>query len=564
MMPVYRRAIYLLVVSLVLIHGPLASAVSPAPTSGKRGMVVASQADGTRAGLAMLSAGGNAIDAAVAAAFAIAVTQPNSTSIGGGCFVLIRLTDGRVVAIDGRETAPGGATADMYVRPDVPKRASFRGALAVATPGLVAGLARTLELFGTKTLAEVLAPSIRLARDGYPVGPYQARITEAVRQRFSVSDYPETSLIHFPSDAAPFEQGWRLVQKDLARTLSAIAKSGPDAFYRGPIAKRISDEVARRGGLLNEHDLASYTPVVRQPVLGKYRGLSVYSYPPPSSGGVILLEMLNILEGFDLADRGVGSSASYHVIAEAMKLSYADRAFHLGDPDFVQVPVERLTSKRYAVELRERINQNALIVKAPGIAIDDGGTAHLSVTDRWGNAVAITQTLNTPWGSGITVPGTGILLNNEMDDFSKQVGVPNEWGLVDQRGLNTIKPGKRPLSSMTPTILVKDGKTFMVTGSAGGARIITSTLLTILNVVDYGMSVTAAVSAPRIHHQWSPAALSYESEIPADVVEGLRRRGHTLKSGRRLGFADAIVIDEVKGRHYGGSDPRRDGLALGF
>jgi gamma-glutamyltranspeptidase/glutathione hydrolase len=542
-------------------------------------MVVSSQADATRAGVEILRAGGNAIDAAVATAFVIGVTQPFSTGIGGGGFVLIRLGDGRVIAIDARETAPTAATREMYLQPGVPENASVRGALAVAIPGLVAGLALALEEYGTLPLAEVLGPAIRLAEEGFAIGPYHARMIERMRQRLSAGRFPETVRIQFPPPGEPARPGWRLVQRDLAKTLRLLAFKGPEAFYRGPTAAFIAETMKQRGGILTLEDLESYRAVLRAPVSGSYRGVDIHSYPPPSSGGVILLEMLNILEGFDLESHGAGSSASLHLIAEAMKLAFADRAAYLGDADFVDVPVPLLISKRYAADQRRRINPpwfrrapwhwlggpRAIRVTGPGLPADDFGTTHLSVSDAEGNAVAITETINTPYGSGITVPGTGIVLNNQMDDFAKAPDVPNVYGLIDTRGANAIAPSKRPLSSMTPTILVKQGKPIMVTGSPGGPRIISTTLLTILNVLDYGMDVQAAVSAPRFHHQWVPDKLFVEPEIPVDVLEGLRSRGHEVEvSTRRWSSAEAIVIDFGSGVHLGGSDPRRDGLALGY
>jgi gamma-glutamyltranspeptidase/glutathione hydrolase len=334
-----------------------------------------------------------------------------------------------------------------------------------------------------------------------------------------------------------------------------------------------------RGGLLGAEDLALYQPKLRTPVRGSYRGLEVISFPPPSSGGAVLVEILNILEGFDLADLGPEDPAAAHRVVEAMKLAFADRAVWFGDPDFVQVPLARLTSKAYAKKLRGRINppfwkkaprhwddeDRAIEVERPGLPQNDSGTTHLSVTDAAGNAVALTMTINTPFGSGITVPGTGVLLNNEMDDFSKAPDTPNIYGLVDTRGMNAVAPFKRPLSSMTPTIVTKDGATVFVTGSPGGPRIISTALLTILNFVDYGMDVQQAVSAPRIHHQWIPDKLSVEQAIPEDVIQGLRDRGHTVQvSDWNWGAAEAIAIDPETGWHTGGSDPRTDGLALGY
>ena len=555
-------------------------AASPAPVSAPNGMVVSSQADATRAGVAMLRAGGNAVDAAVATAFAVGVTQPFSTGIGGGAFILIRTAEGEVVAVDARETAPAAASRDMYVREGVDERASVHGPLAVATPGLVAGLAMVLERYGTMSLYEVMQPAIALAETGFEIGSYNARLMGFMRARLPADRFAETHRIQFPPEGEPIREGWRLVQKDLAGTLTKIAEGGPKAFYEGEIARAIADEMDRRGGLLNAVDLASYRPVVREPVRGTYRGLVVHSFPPPSSGGVLLVQMLNILEGYsDLGARGPGSSASLHVITEAMKLAFADRAFFLGDPDFVEIPMETLVSKDYAAAQRGRIDppwfrrapwnwfrgEMAITVEAPGIPVEDHGTTHLSVTDAHGNAVAITKTINTPYGSGITARGTGVILNNEMDDFAKAIGVPNSYGLIDTRGANLVAPKKRPLSSMTPTILEKDGRVWMVTGSPGGSRIISSTLLSVLNVVDYGMNVKQAVSAPRFHHQWEPDKLFVEPATPADVVEALRARGHEVEVSRRNWSAvEAIWVDPETRRHYGGNDPRRDGLALGY
>jgi gamma-glutamyltranspeptidase/glutathione hydrolase len=556
-----------------------ARAAAAAPAEAERGMVVSSQVDATRAGLAMLARGGNAIDAAVATAFAVAVTQPMSTGIGGGAFALIRLASGEVLALDCRETAPAAATRDMYLAPGLRRSASLYGGLAVATPGLVAGLVELQARYGTLPLGAVLEPAIRLAREGFAIGPYHAARLEQARTTGMPDEFPETGRIQFPPDGQPIHAGWRLVQRDLGDTLAAIAEHGADAFYRGPIAERIAAEVAARGGILTREDLASYTPKWRKPLLGNYRGYEVLSFPPPSSGGVALIEMLNVLEGFDLAALGAGSSAGIHRIAESMKLAFADRNHWLGDPDFVSVPVDALIAKDYAQRQRARINpprlersiftwgrdESAIAVEASGLEQNDAGTTHLSVADAAGNAVALTETINTVFGSGVTVPGTGILLNNEMDDFSVAPNRPNVYGLVDTRGQNAIAAGKRPLSSMTPTFVQKDGALAMVTGAPGGPRIITATLLTILNVVDYRMNAQEAVAAPRFHHQWLPDQLTLEPEIPADVVESLRDRGHQVEVGdEHWSSTEVIVVDPVSRWLTGGSDPRRDGLAAGY
>ncbi|MDJ0848238.1 MAG: gamma-glutamyltransferase [Myxococcota bacterium] len=558
----------------------VAARVSAAePATGTHGMVVASQPDATAAGLAVLAAGGNAVDAAVATAFAISVTQPFSAGVGGGAFMVLRAEDGEVVAIDARETAPAAAQPDMYVRQGVPRDASVKGALAVATPGFVRGMALALERFGTLPLADLLAPAIRLADEGFEIGAYHAGMLERMRALGLPKFFPETGRTQFPRAGVAAAPGWRLRQKDLATTLRTLAEQGPDTFYTGEIAERIVAEVTARGGLLSAADLAGYRPKLRPEVRGTYRGLEVISFPPPSSGGGVLIEILNILEGFDLASLGPRSPAAAHRMVEAMKLAFADRAFWYGDPDFVEVPLARLTAKSYAKELREKINppwykispgkwgqdDRALEVEGPGLPVDDSGTLHFSVTDAAGNAVALTMTINTPFGSGITVPGTGIVLNNEMDDFSKATGKPNVYGLVDERGANAVAAGKRPLSSMTPSILLKDGRLFMVTGSPGGPRIITTTLHSIVNVVDFGMNVQEAVAAPRYHHQWIPRKVSAEPELDAAVVEGLRERGHEVDVSKRTwSNAQVIVIDPETGLHTGGSDPRGDGVALGF
>jgi gamma-glutamyltranspeptidase/glutathione hydrolase len=442
----------------------------------------------------------------------------------------------------------------------------------------VAALCEALAKYGTLSLAQVMAPAIALAQEGVPIGPRHAGVLNFWRSQGLTERFPETASIQFPPPDQAIESGWLLRQADLAQTLRAISRKGPDAFYKGPIAQAMVDETQRMGGILSLEDLAQYRPKTRQAIRGSYRGLQVFSFPPPSSGGVALVEILNILEGLQLSERSAGSSASIHLIAEAMKLAFADRAAHLGDSDFVSVPVEGLISKSYADSLRRRINppwfrrapwfwfrsERALSVKAAGQPPVDGGTSHLSVADAQGNAVAITQTINLLFGSGVTVPGTGILLNNEMDDFAKAPGVPNAFGLVDTTGANAIAPGKRPLSSMTPSILLKDGKLFMVTGSPGGPRIITTTLLSILNVVDYGMNAQQAVAASRFHHQWLPDKLVLEPDVPQDVIRALEKRGHhTEVSSRWWSSAQVILFDHDRGLFFGGSDPRSDGAAMG-
>jgi gamma-glutamyltranspeptidase/glutathione hydrolase len=458
--------------------------------------------------------------------------------------------------------------------------ASRVGGKSVAVPGLAHGLLEAHARFGKLSRADVLAPAIRLAREGFAVGVRHQRIV-ALGHQFGLWKAPfaaETARINLANGETP-PLGWKLVQPDLARTYEALAKGGAEVLARGPIADAIVATAASAGGVLSKEDLGGYRTRWREAVRGSYRGLEVISFPPPSSGGVHLVQMLNTLEPFDLAGLGAGSSESIHLVAEAMKLAFADRAVHLGDPDFAAVPAAWLTSKEYGQALAARLRPrpfwrrapwrwgrgDVLHVAGPGTPPpDDSGTSHLSALDAEGNAVAITQTVNLLYGSGITVPGTGIVLNDEMDDFAAAPDVPNAFGLVG-RDKNAIAPGKRPLSSMTPTIVVRDGRAWMVTGSPGGPRIITTTLLTILNAVDYGMDVQAAVSAPRFHHQWFPDKLELEPDVPRDVLDALVERGHPAKlSERPWSSAQAIVADPATGLLWGGTDPRSDGAALGY
>jgi gamma-glutamyltranspeptidase / glutathione hydrolase len=573
------RATVLFLALLIAIGAP-ARAAAPSPGYGSRGMVVASESEAARAGRAMFERGGNAIDAAIASAFALAVTQPFSAGLGGGAFILIRTGLGEVLAVDARETAPAAATRDMFKQPGVPEKASLVGPLAVATPGFVAGCVVALERWGSLPLADVLAPAIALAEKGFPIGRYHARMIEMMRARGLQTRFPDTARIQFPPEGTLARPGWRLVQPELAATLRQIAADSM-VFYRGEIGAQIVESVRSRGGILTAEDLVAYQPVIRDPLIGSYRGYRLYTFPPPSSGGTALLEALNVLEGFKLGPLGAGSSASVHRIAEALKLSFADTLAYVGDPDFVKVPAEALIDKPYAAKLRKRIDpvptawyqrsplrwfegQKPLRVTGPGLPARDAGTTHLSTSDAAGNAVALTMTINTPYGSGITAGHTGILLNNEMDDFAIAPGEPNTYGLVDMRGANAIAGRKRPRSSMTPTIIEKDGRLFMVTGSPGGPRIVSTTLLSVVNVIDYGMDASEAVSAPRFHHQWEPDKLYLEPAIARDVVDGLKQRGHEVVVEDGDWSAAEVIVVEPSGAIWGGSDPRRDGLAAGY
>jgi gamma-glutamyltranspeptidase/glutathione hydrolase len=535
------------------------------PVVARKGMVVSSHRAAALAGASILERGGNAIDAAVATAFAVGVAQPFSAGVGGGALALVRLADGTVVALDAREVAPAKATTMMFVELGVPEHASVLGPLAVAVPAFVPGMMELLEAHGTMSLSEVLAPAIELAEEGVEIGAYHAGMAGFMRSRLSQRDFAETWRVQFaPFDPADMK-GKKLIQRDLARTLRLLAGEGERTFRDGKIGRAIVDEVGRRGGLLTLDDMREYTPKWRDPVVSDYRAIRVVSFPPPSSGGAVLAQALNVLEGFDLGRLRAGSVPAVHLLAEAMKLAFADRAAFMGDSDFVDVPIQKIISKAYAAQQRSRIDvEKATRIVGPGALTDDAGTTHLSVTDNQGQAVALTMTINTPFGSGITVPGTGVILNNEMDDFAIATGMPNSYGLIDTRGANLVAGRKRPLSSMTPTILDRDGKLFMVTGSPGGPRIITTTLLTIVNVIDWKMDPRQAVAAPRFHHQWDPNRLEVEPGIDRGVVVELEARGHeVVRSSRTWSAAEVIVVDPETGFHLGGSDPRTDGAAVG-
>lgn len=545
--------------------GSPARAASRAPAMGSGGMVVSTHRAAAEAGARILEQGGNAIDAAVATAFAVGVVQPFSAGVGGGAFALVRLEDGTIRALDARETAPAAATPTMYVEPGVPERASVQGPLAVATPSFVPGMVALLEAHGTLPLADVLAPAIELAEQGVEIGAYHARMAGFMRRRLDPQRFPETWKIQF----APFDpktmRGQVLKQPELGASLRLLSRRGSSVFRDGAVARAIVDEVRRRGGILTLEDMKTYAPRWREPVVGTYRDTRVASFPPPSSGGAVLVQALNVLEAFELGALRPNGAPAMHLVGEAMKLAFADRAAYMGDADFVDVPIARLVSKEYAAVQRARINaETATRITGPGAVPNDAGTTHLSVTDADGRAVALTMTINTPFGSGITAKGTGVVLNNEMDDFATAKNTPNSYGLLDTRGANLPAPGKRPLSSMTPTILERGGRLFMVSGSPGGPRIISTTLLTILNVVDWGMDPQAAAAAPRYHHQWDPDKLRVEPHFADEVVEALRARGHTVdRSSRTWSAAEVIVVDPETGHHYGGSDPRTDGAAIG-
>ena len=543
-------------------RGSIVSPQRPA-VSTRHGMVVAQEKLAARVGADILRQGGNAVDAAVATAFAMAVTYPRAGNIGGGGFMVIHLKDrGEDIAIDYREAAPAATTAETFLGADgKPDNAKSRdSALSIGVPGTVAGLALALEKYGSGkfTLARLLQPAIVLARDGFVLDDDMADTLPAAQRR--MAKWQASVKIFSQADGTWLRGGDRLVQTDLAATLSAIAEQGPRGFYEGPVAEKLANAVRDAGGIMTNDDLKSYSAVIRKPVRGSYRGYDVVSMPLPSSGGTVLLESLNILEGFPLAEMTQGSPASLHLLIEAMKRAYADRARYLGDPAFVNAPVPVMLSKDYAARQRASIDPDRATASADAAAIkplrEGSNTTHFSVIDDFGNAVSNTYTLNFPYGVGLIAEGTGVLLNNELDDFTAAPGASNAFGLVGFEA-NLPGPGKRPLSSMSPTILLKDGKPVLVTGSPGGSRIISTVLQVIVNVLDYHMDVLAAVSAPRLHHQWMPDEVRVERGFSEDVLAQLRAMGHHIVEpmGQTSANSIAVVGDEA----LGAPDPRTRG-----
>jgi gamma-glutamyltranspeptidase / glutathione hydrolase len=529
----------------------------------EHGMVVAQEKIGAQIGADVLKRGGNAVDAAVATGFAMAVTYPRAGNIGGGGFMVIHSADRHEdVAIDYRETAPAATTPGMFLGADgKPDNAKSRdSALGIGIPGTPAGLALALEKYGSGkfTLADLLRPAIELARDGFVIADDNADTLPEWYRR--LARWPSSVKIFSRSDGTSLREGDRLVQTDLAATLSAISAEGPRGFYQGPVAEKLVKAIDEAGGIMTSDDLKSYQAVIRAPVRGSYRGYDIVSMPQPSSGGVVLLETLNILEGFPMHDMKQGTAPSLHVMIEAMKRAYADRARYLGDPGFVKAPVATLISKDYAAKQRASIDldhatpwTDALSATPPH---EGSNTTHFSVVDDRGNAVSNTYTLNFSYGVGLIADGTGVLLNNELDDFTAAPGAANAYGLVGFEA-NLPGPGKRPLSSMSPTIVLKDGKPVLVTGSPGGSRIISTVLQVIVNVLDYDMDVAAAVAAPRVHHQWLPDEVRMERGFADDVVAALKAKGHTI--GEPLGQTSANSIAVTDHGLLGAPDPRTRG-----
>lgn len=551
-------------------------AASTAPVPAQNGMVVTEQHLATKAGVDILKKGGNAVDAAVAVGYTLAVVFPAAGNLGGGGFMTIRMADGRKTFIDFREKAPLAATADMYLdtHGNVVPRLSTVGHLAVAVPGTVAGLEMALAKYGTMKRNKLITPAIRLAREGFVLQQGDVDFLEKATMDFK--NDPPTAAI-FLNNGMPFKVGQKLIQKDLAATLSAIRKSGAKGFYKGEVARALVASSANNKGIITQADLDQYAARELAPVECDYRGTHLISAPPPSSGGVTVCEILNILEGYPLKEWGFRSSKSVQVQIEAMRNAYVDRNSFLGDPSFVKNPVGYLLSKAHATKIRDSISLTKAGVSSelrPGVAPHEGSnTTHYSIVDQDGNAVSVTYTLNSSFGARVTAEGTGVLLNDEMDDFTIKVGTPNAFGLL-QGEKNTIAPGKRPLSSMSPTIVLRDGKLFMVLGTPGGSRIITTMVQTLVNVIDYGMNIQEAVDAPRFHEQWMPDVTYLEKfSISPDVRDKLIGMGQRFADTRNYGHVTAIIVGAPSlngkpvgdNKYYGANDPRGNtGLAAGY
>jgi len=571
----------LILCSLCALLASTASAAPLRPTHAPHAIVTSVHELASRAGVEMLQSGGNAVDAAVATGFALAVVHPQAGNLGGGGFLLLRSANGETHFIDFREKAPAAATENMYldaqgnVLPDSNKGSSVVGYRSVGVPGSVAGLVYAEKKYGKLSLEKVIAPAIKLARQGFPLA-YED--TQDLKKDEYLSEFSESKRI-FQRSGNYYQPGEVFKQPELARTLERIAKN-PDDFYHGAMARELAAAIHKGGGLVTATDLAAYEVKEREPIRGSYRGYDIISAPPPSSGGVALVEILNILEGFDLAKLGNRSAGAIHLEAEAFRRAFYDRTDFMGDPDFAKVPVAQLIDKKYAAAWRESIDPAHASVskdlKRPAFAElervaqsrlasirEPENTTHYSVVDADGNAVSVTTTLNDSFGSRVTAEGLGFLLNDEMDDFAAKQGVPNTYGLI-QGPANAIGPGKRPLSAMTPTIVLKDGKLFLVLGSPGGPTIITTVANILIGVVDFSLDIQEAVNAPRFHHQWLPDEIFVEDRLSPDTMNVLRSKGHQLKVGHFWGDGECIMIDPKTGERLGASDGRNNGKAVGY
>ncbi|GIU27954.1 gamma-glutamyltransferase [Shewanella colwelliana] len=532
------------------------------PIWAKHGMVSSQEALATHVGVDILKQGGNAVDAAVAVGFALAVTLPRAGNLGGGGFMLVHLAkEKRTLAIDYREVAPASAHKDIFLdeNGDPVAKLSREHGLAVGVPGTVMGMELALKQYGTMTMSQVVAPAIELAKKGILVTPDLATSLAGLKRR--IAQWPSSKAIFYQADGSNFAIGDTLFQPELAHSLSLISEQGSKGFYTGDTAEKIVAAITEAGGVMTLDDLAQYKVIERQPISGQYRGYQVVSMPPPSSGGIHIIEMLNMLEPYPIEKLGHNSADTLHLMAEVMKRAYSDRSEYLGDPGFVDVPVSQLISKTYANSRAKSISINRATPSseiAPGkiAGYESPQTTHYSVVDKWGNAVANTYTLNFSYGSGLVAKGTGILLNNEMDDFSAKAGVPNGYGLIGGDA-NAVEGGKRPLSSMSPTIVMKAGKPFIVTGSPGGSRIINTTLQIIMNVIDHKLNIAEASYASRIHHQWLPDELRAEKSLNRDTINLLEAKGHKVKVKNAIGATQSIMVTEEG--IFGASDPRRAG-----
>jgi gamma-glutamyltranspeptidase / glutathione hydrolase len=566
--PLYRH-ISVLIVSLLMFISTGLGQNAGELQNARHGMVVSASAVASQVGLDILKKGGNAVDAAIAVGFSLAVSYPSAGNLGGGCYIVVHMADGRSAAIDARETAPAAARHDMYLDPDgnAITELSLKGPLASGVPGSVDGFLKALKLFGTMSRPEIIAPAIRLANDGFQIHPRISKLFKYYKEDFA--EFPSSRKIFSKADGSGYgpSELWR--QPDLAATLQRISDRGRKGFYEGPTAELIQSQMNAGNGIIQLNDLAGYRSIVRRPVEGTFRDYTILSMPPSSSGGVVLLEMLNMLEHFPLREYGRTSALARHIIVEAMKRAFADRAEHLGDPAYHDVPMKKLLSSSYAKSLAAgiqmdtatasgEINSNAQPPK------EGSQTTHYSVIDKDGNAVSVTTTLNSSFGAKCVVEGAGFLLNNEMDDFSIKPGVPNQYGLIGNKA-NAIEPGKRMLSSMTPVIVLYKGKPILLTGSPGGSRIITTVLHVLLNALEFGLAVDEAIEARRYHHQWLPDEIVYEEgAFSTSEIKELQLLGHTLRSIKNMGRAEGIFINPTTGIISGSSDSRGYGAALGY
>lgn len=541
---------------------------APDPVRSKNGMVVSASTLASKVGVQILKKGGNAVDAAVAVGFALAVTYPSAGNIGGGGFMVIHLKDGKNTTIDFREKAPSSSTADMYLdeKGNVVNKKIQEGVLPAGVPGSVAGLIYALEKYGTMKLSDVIQPAINLAEVGFPL---EYRLAESIQSQLKSFQKYSSSIKVFTKNGIPYREGEIFKQPDLAFTLKLIKEKGRDGFYKGEVADSIVKYCNSNGGIITHQDLENYQSVEREPILGTYRDYEIVTMGPPSAGGIGLVQLLNILENSKFSKNEWAGSSYIHLLVEAMKYVYADRSEHLGDEDFYPVPKKWLTSKGYGKEIFSKILSNAVPSKEivpgnPKLYKESEETTHYSVYDGMGNAVSTTITINSAYGSKSVVEGVGFLLNNEMDDFSLKPGFANQFGLIGSHA-NKIEPGKRMLSTMTPTIILKNGSPFLILGSPGGSTILTVVLQVILNCIDYGMDIQEAINQPRIHHQWLPDQIDYEDfGMTIDVKENLIKRGHKIGSIKTLGRVEGILIDPDDKIIFGATDPRGYGSAEGY